>query len=154
MDDGKSDGNAHNLNNHPIIQAGSGGGYFKTGKIVHLDGASGATAEQMLGRSLDQCTENTTNLADGVSQATGTDPKFGNAPINKYYCNIMTAMAMKADESGFPLKDGPANEVSQFGYSDRTEDFCGGQGAVADAKIHDPGGFSELRADQATRGSE
>ena len=141
-----SDGNAHNLNNHPIIQAGSGGGYFKTGKIVHLDGASGATAEQMLGRSLDQCTENTTNLADGVSQATGTDPKFGNAPINKYYCNIMTAMGMKGDESGFPLKDGPVNEVSQFGYSDKTEEFCGGQGAVADAKIHDPGGFNELRA--------
>ena len=32
-----SDGNAHNLNNAPIIQAGSAGGYFKTGWIINVD---------------------------------------------------------------------------------------------------------------------
>ncbi|MEI9951707.1 MAG: hypothetical protein WDO74_22695 [Pseudomonadota bacterium] len=141
-----SDGCAHNLNNAPIIQAGSGGGYFKTGKIIHLDAASGATATQMLGRSMSQCYEGTPQMVDGVSQATGTEPQFGNAPVNKYFCNIMNAMGLKADALGYPAKDGPASEVTHFGYSDKTEDFCGGAGAVQGAKIHDPGGFSALKA--------
>jgi hypothetical protein len=140
-----SDGNAHNLNNSPIIQAGSGGGYFKTGQIINLD-ASGATAEQMLGRSLAQCVDGAPQTSDGVSQATGTDPKYGNAPVNKYFCNIMTAMGMKADATGYPAKDGPASEVTHFGYSDKTEDFCGGLNAVQGATIHSPGGFTELKA--------
>lgn len=141
-----SDGNAHNLNNAPIVQAGSGGGYFKTGQIINLDAASGATAEQMLGRSLAQCVDGAPQTSDGVSQATGTDPKYGNAPVNKYFCNIMTAMGMKADATGYPAKDGPASEVTHFGYSDKTEDFCGGLNAVQGATIHSPGGFTELKA--------
>jgi hypothetical protein len=141
-----SDGNAHNLNNAPVIQAGSGGGYFKTGRIINLDAASGGTAQQMLGRSLSQCVDGTPQTSDGVSQATGTESKYGNQPINKYYCNIMNAMGMKADAQGFPAKDGPASEVTHFGYSDKTEDFCGGAGAVAGATIHNPGGYAELKA--------
>ncbi|HEY3255398.1 MAG TPA: DUF1552 domain-containing protein [Polyangiaceae bacterium] len=141
-----SDGCAHNLNNSPIIQAGSGGGYFKTGKIVHVDPGSGATAEQMLGRSLSQCYAGTTQTVDGIGKGTGTDPKYGNAPVNKYFCNIMNAMGLKADAQGFPAANGPASEVTHFGYSDRTEDFCGGAGAVPSAAIHDPGGFSALEA--------
>jgi len=141
-----SDGCARNLNNAPIIQAGSGGGYFKTGKIVHLDAASGATAEQMLGRSLSQCTEGTDMKVDGLNKGTGTDPRYGNAPVNKYFCNIMNAMGLKAGADGFPAKDGPGSEVTHFGYSDRTEDFCGGKGAVAGVHIHDPGGFDLLKA--------
>jgi hypothetical protein len=141
-----SDGNAHNLNNSPIVQAGSGGGYFKTGQIINLDAASGATAEQMLGRSLAQCVDGAPQTSDGVSQATGTDAKYGNAPVNKYFCNIMTAMGMKADATGYPAKDGPASEVTHFGYSDKTEDFAGGLGAVQGATIHSPGGFTELKA--------
>jgi hypothetical protein len=141
-----SDGNAHNLNNAPVIQAGSGGGYFKTGQIINLDSASGATAEQMLGRSLSQCVEGTPQESNGVTQATGTDPKFGNQPINKYYCNIMTAMGMKASAEGYPLKDGPGSEVTHYGYSDKTEDFAGGAGAVQGATIHNPGGYTELKA--------
>ncbi len=141
-----SDGNAHNLNNSPIIQAGSGGGFFKTGRIVNLDKESGATPEQMLGRSLSQCVDGAPQTSDGVSQATGTDPKFGNAPVNKYFCNIMNAMGMKADAAGFPAKDGPASEITHFGYSDKTEDFTGGKGAVAGATIHKPGQFAELKA--------
>ncbi len=97
-----SDGNAHNFNNAPIIQAGSGGGYFKTGKIINLDSAAGGTAEQMRGRSLSQCVEGTPQTSDGMSQATGTEAKYGNQPINKYYCNWMNAMGMKADAEGFP----------------------------------------------------
>jgi hypothetical protein len=141
-----SDGCAHNLNNMPIIQAGSGGGYFKTGKIVHLDPGSGATAEDMLGRSLSQCVDDTNNKVDGINQGTGTDPRFGNAPVNKYFCNLMNAMGIKADEHGYPAKDGPNSEVTRYGYSDKTEDFAGGVGAVEGATIHDPGGFTALKA--------
>src|SRR6478609_3180960 len=92
-----SDGNAHNMNNTPLIQAGSGGGYFKQGKIVNLDAASGGTATQFLGRSLSQCVDGTPQMSDGVSQGTGTEAKYGNRPINKYFCNVMSAMGMKAD---------------------------------------------------------
>ncbi len=141
-----SDGNAHNLNNAPIIQAGSGGGYFKTGKIIDLDSASGWTAQQALGRSLSQCVDGAPQTSDGVSQGTGTEAKYGNRPVNKYFCNIMTALGMKADANGFPAKDGPASEVTHYGYSDKTEDFTGGAGAVSGAGIKDPGGFMELKA--------
>jgi len=141
-----SDGNAHNMNNTPLIQAGSGGGYFKQGKIVNLDAASGGTATQFLGRSLSQCVDGTPQMSDGVSQGTGTEAKYGNRPINKYFCNVMNAMGMKADAAGFPAKGGPASEVTHFGYSDLTSDFSGGQGAVKDAKIHEPGGYTELKA--------
>jgi len=141
-----SDGNAHNMNNTPLIQAGSGGGYFKQGKIVNLDKTSGGTATNFLGRSLSQCVEGATQTSDGVSQGTGTEAKYGNMPINKYFVNVMNAMGMKADAKGFPAKDGPASEVTSFGYSDKTEDFSGGLGAVADAKIHSPGGYTELKA--------
>lgn len=142
-----SDGNAHNMNNTPLIQAGSAGGYFKQGKIINLDAASGGTATDFLGRSLSQCTGATANeMANGVNQGTGTVAKFGNRPINKYFCNVMTAVGMKADADGFPMKDGPSSEVSKYGYSDKTEDFSGGEGAVKDAKIHEPGGYTELKA--------
>lgn len=141
-----SDGAARNLNNMPIIQAGSAGGYFKTGRIVHLDAGAGATAQDMLGRSLSQCYMGNSDTIDIVNKVTGTDPKFGNRPVNKYYCNIMKAMGLRADASGYPAKNGPASEVTHFGYSDKTEDFCGGAGAVPGATIHDPGAFSELEA--------
>jgi hypothetical protein len=141
-----SDGNAHNMNNTPLIQAGSAGGYFKQGKIVNLDTTSGGTATNFLGRSLSQCVDGAPQMADGVNQGTGTEAKYGNMPINKYFCNVMTALGMKADAKGFPAKDGPASEVTSFGYSDKTEDFSGGLDAVADHKIHDPGGYTALKA--------
>lgn len=135
-----SDGNAHNLNNAPIIQAGSAGGYFKTGQIINLDTASTLTN----GNSMSQCA-NGTGQVNGVNQGTGTDPKIANAPINKYFCNIMNAMGVKAGPDGFPAKGGTA-EVTKFGYSDKTQDFIGGKGAVAGATIHNPGEFTELKA--------
>ncbi|WP_437294690.1 DUF1552 domain-containing protein [Sorangium sp. So ce426] len=135
-----SDGNAHNLNNAPILQAGSGGGYFKTGQIINVDPASTPT----VGNSMSQCA-NGTGQVDGTRQGTGTDPKVGNAPINKYFCNIMNAMGVKAGSDGFPAKNG-SSEVTHFGYSDKTEEFIGGKGAVSGAKISNPGGFTELKA--------
>ncbi|HKU38324.1 MAG TPA: DUF1552 domain-containing protein [Polyangiales bacterium] len=138
-----SDGNAHNLNNAPIIQAGSAGGYFKTGWIINVE--SGA-ADLTVGNSLSACMDGTSNqMINGTTQSTGTNPKQGNAPINKYFCNIMNALGVKAGEDGFPAKGGSA-EVTKFGYSDKTEDFIGGKGAVAGATIHNPGEFKELRA--------
>ena len=80
-----------------------------------------------------------------MGQATGTEACYGNAPINKYFCNIMNAMGMKADAAGYPAVNGPGSEITHFGYSDRTEDFCGGEGAIPEATIHDPGEYSELR---------
>jgi len=141
-----SDGNAHNMNNTPLIQAGSGGGYFKQGKIINLDTTSGGTPTDFLGRSLSQCVDGAPQTSDGVSQGTGTVAKFGNMPINKYFCNVMTAMGMKADANGFPAKGGPGSEVTHYGYSDKTEDFAGGPDAVPDHKIHDPGGYMQLKA--------
>jgi len=140
-----SDGNAHNLNNVPILQAGSAGGYFKTGSIINVDPASPGASDMSNGKSMSQCTDGTTQTSNGISQGTGTDADVANAPINKYFCNLMNAMGVKAGADGFPAMGGSA-EVTRFGYSDKTQDFVGGEGAVADATIHNPGEFQELRA--------
>jgi hypothetical protein len=141
-----SDGNAHNLNNAPIIQAGSCGGYFKTGWAINVDPGAPAAANLSIGNSMTACTDGTSDqMINGTTQSTGTDPKIANAPINKYYCNLMNAMGVKAGADGFPAVGGSA-EVTKFGYSDKTEEFVGGQGAVAGATIHTPGAFTELKA--------
>jgi Protein of unknown function (DUF1552) len=141
-----SDGNAHNLNNLPILQAGSASGYFKTGWVVNVDPASPGGTDLSNGNSLSACMDGTANQRiNGTSQSTGTNARIGNAPINKYFCNLMNAMGVKAGADGFPVKGGSA-EVTKFGYSDETEDFIGGKGAVAGATIHSPGEFKELRA--------
>jgi hypothetical protein len=144
-----SDGNAHNLNNLPVIQAGSAQGYFKVGQTVQLDtttaGAKG-TATAWQGNSEAQCADGTTNgQVNGLSQQTGTDETLGNAPINKYFYNIMNAMGVKADSTGYPVKGGTM-PVTKFGYSDLTSDFGGGYGAVSGATIHDSGEFTALKA--------
>ncbi|HKP62903.1 MAG TPA: DUF1552 domain-containing protein [Polyangiales bacterium] len=141
-----SDGNAHNLNNAPIIQAGSAGGYFKTGQIINLDTAAPGAANLTVGKSLSACMDGTSSqMINGTTQSTGTDPKVANAPINKYFVGLMNAMGVKAGPDGVAMKGGSA-EVTKFGYSDKTEDFIGGAGAVAGATIHSPGEFKELRA--------
>jgi hypothetical protein len=141
-----SDGNAHNLNNAPIVQAGSAAGYFKTGQIINVDPGAPGTADLTNGASLSACADGTSSqMINGTSQSTGTSPKLANGPINKYFCNLMNALGVKAGPDGAPMKGGSA-EVTRFGYSDKTEDFIGGQGAVTGATIHDPGEYSELRA--------
>jgi hypothetical protein len=138
-----SDGNAHNLNNIPIVQAGSLGGYFKQGWTINVEDGSASLTQ---GRSMAQCADGTSNgMADGVSQGTGSDPNVANAPINKYYCNIMNAMGVKAGSDGFPSKGG-TQPVTHFGYSDKTQDFAGGAGAVSGATIHNPGEWTALKA--------
>jgi Protein of unknown function (DUF1552) len=138
-----SDGNAHNLNNLPIIQAGDCGGYFKVGWTVNVDTANTASATLTQGNSESQCASGTGQV-NGLNQGTGTDPKVANAPINKYFYNLMNALGVKADSSGFPKKGGTA-DVIKFGYSDTTTDFNGGLDAVAGAGIKNPGEYAALK---------
>ena len=144
-----SDGNAHNLNNLPVIQAGGGGGYFKTGWTVNVDtstSTSAGVANLSQGMSEAQCADGTTNgQVNGLTQATGTDSTVANGPINKYFYNIMNAMGVKADSTGFPAKGGTA-PVTKFGYSDLTADFDGGLGGTKGATIHNPGEYTALKA--------
>jgi len=135
-----SDGSAANLNNLPIVQVGSVGGYFKTGCAVNVeDGSAGLTA----GNSEGACVPGTPDEISGITQVTGTDPTLANAPINKYYCSLMNALGVKAGSDGFPLNGG-AGEVTHYGRYDKTEDFVGG--AVNPPQIHDPGEFMALKA--------
>ena len=142
-----SDGAAHNLNNLPIIQAGGCGGYFKTGWTVNVDTANpgSADADPTATASRSARTAPRTGRSTASTKAPEPIPKVANAPINKYFCNLMNAMGVKADANGFPAKGGAA-EVTKFGYSDKTTDFTGGLGAVAGATIHSPGEYTALRA--------
>ena len=134
-----SDGNAHNLNNMPIVQAGSMGGYFKTGQAVNVwDGS----ADLHPGNSESVCNGNG-NQVNGTTGSTGTDAKIANAPINKYFVNIMNAMGVKGGADGQPDPNG-TGEVTAFGMYDRTEDFFGG--GTNPPMISDPGPFDALKA--------
>ena len=142
-----SDGNAHNLNNLPIIQAGSCGGYFKTGWTINVDTMATGSATLTEGQSETQCADGTSSgMVNGTNQGTGTPSQYANAPINKYFYNLMNAMGVKGDATtGQPSKTGTA-PVSAFGYSDNTVDFAGGAGATSGAKIHSPGEFPDFKA--------
>lgn len=135
-----SDGCARNLNNLPIIHAGSMGGYFKTGWAVNVEDASPSLTR---GNSEAQCTPGNSSKYNAMTQETGTDPKLARAPINKYYCNLMNALGVKAGADGFPAKSG-TSEVTRFGRYDRTEDFV--HGGTVPPTIHDPGEFTALKA--------
>lgn len=134
-----SDGSAHNLNNLPIVQAGSAGGYFKTGCAVNVDDGD---PELTSGGSENAC-PGAQVPALGTPALTGTAPEFANAPINKYYCNLMNALGVRAGADGFPAVGGSV-EVTHFGMYDRTEDFVGG--GTNPPVIHDPGEFVALKA--------
>jgi hypothetical protein len=140
-----SDGCARNLNNLPIIQAGSCGGYFKTGWTINVDPGNPGAANLTQGNSEAQCGAGGTGTVNGLNKETGTDPKLANGPINKYFYNLMNAMGVKGDQKGYPSVGG-VGEVLRFGYSDLTTDFCGGYGAVAGAGIHDPGEYTALKS--------
>jgi hypothetical protein len=142
-----SDGNAHNLNNLPIIHAGSCGGYFKTGWTINVDTMQTGSATLSQGQSESQCADGSSSgQVNGTSQGTGTPAANANAPINKYFYNIMNAMGVKGDATtGQPTKNGTA-PVSAFGYSDNTVDFAGGLGATSGAKIKSPGEYPDFKA--------
>jgi hypothetical protein len=132
-----SDGDSHNLNNLPILQAGSCGGYFKTGWAINVEGAK---TDLTVGHSDDDCKSgNTASNLDSV----GTPAEQATMPINKYFCNLMNAIGVKADSTGFPVKGG-TQEVTKFGKYDDTKLFKGG--GTQPAQIKNPGEYKELRA--------
>jgi hypothetical protein len=133
-----SDGNAHNLNNLPLLQAGGMGGYFKQGWSVNVD--TGA-ADLSQGNSESQCVNG--GQANGINQGTGTDAKLANAPINKYFCNLLNAIGAKAGADGFAVAGGTA-PVTKFGKYDDTKLFS--DGGTAPATHNSPGEFADLRA--------
>ena len=137
-----SDGNSHNLNNMPILQAGSAGGYFKTGQAINVEGGK---ADMSAGNSDKDCAGGQTpfNSLDGV----GTPANVANMPINKYFCNLLNAIGAKADATGYAAPGGTA-PVTKFGKFDKTEMFSSAMsgGLNAAANITSPGEYTELRA--------
>lgn len=139
-----SDGNAHNLNNIPIIQAGSCGGYFKTGQAVNVEDGS---ATLSVGNSEGACQQSGDSIGfNEVQTKTRTPSNVARAPINKYFCNLMNALGVKAGADGFAAKGGTA-PVTHFGYYDNTKDFATFLTAnPAPSKINEPGEFEDLKA--------
>ncbi len=82
-----SDGAAHNLNNLPIVIAGSAGGYLKQGVAVNVEGKNIG-----LGNSDKTC-------VDG-GDIGNTGSFGGNVPINKLYVTLMNAVGCKAADGG------------------------------------------------------
>ena len=113
-----SDGSAFNLNNMPIVIAGSAGGYLKQGQAVNVEGAAIGP-----GNSEASCPGDT-----GEYVATSNGSVGGNVPINKLYVTLMNALGCKADDGG---------PVTQFGQFD---------GFAAEVGITDPGELTALRA--------
>jgi hypothetical protein len=96
-----SDGATHNLNNLPIVIAGSAGGYLKTGQVINVD-----TGTPDMGKSTSTCQN---GGAIGYTGSSG-----GNLPINKLYVTLMNALG--CTETGMP--GGP--KVTKFGQFDGT----------------------------------
>jgi len=114
-----SDGSAFNLNNLPIVIAGSAGGYLKQGVAVNVEGTPIGP-----GNSEASCNgggnETVSNVSNGSSG--------GNVPINKLYVTLLNALGCRAADGG---------EVQSFGKLD---------GFSADSGITDPGELSALKA--------
>ncbi len=131
-----SDGNSHNLNNLPILQAGGCGGYFKVGQAINVEGGK---TDLTMGHSDDDC-KNGQSPISGLDSV-GTPADQATMPINKYFCNLMNAIGVKAGPDGFPAKGGSA-PVTHFGKYDDSKLF----NTSNPAEIKKPGEYSELRA--------
>jgi len=113
-----SDGSAMNLNNMPIVIAGSCGGYLKQGVAVNVEDAP---AEP--GNSDGNCGEG----SDGMVHL-DTGSSGGNVPINKLYVTLLNALGCRAPDGG---------PVQSFGQFD---------GFIAEEGITDPGELDRLKA--------
>jgi len=131
-----SDGNSHNLNNAPILQAGSCGGYFKTGWAVNVENAA---TNMSPGHSDEDCANGQSTNLDSV----GTPATVATMPVNKYFCNLMNAIGVKAGADGFAAKGGTA-PVTKFGKYDDSKTFS--DGGTQPVTIKSPGEYAELRA--------
>ena len=132
-----SDGNSHNVNNLPILQAGSCGDYFKVGQAVNVEGGR---ADMTPGNSDKDCVDGQTPFA--LLDSWGTPPDVATQPINKYFCNLMNAIGVKAGADGFPAKGG-TEPVTRYGKYDDTTLFST---PTAPAEIKNPGEYTALRA--------
>jgi len=114
-----SDGSVFNLNNMPIVIAGSAGGYLKQGVAVNVEGAPIGP-----GNSEASCAGGGSEAVPNVNNgSTG-----GNVPINKLYVTLMNALGCKATGGG---------AVQSFGVFD---------GITKDLVITNPGELTELKA--------
>lgn len=98
-----SDGAAHNLNNLPILIAGSCGGYLKTGAAVNVEGKT-------IGKG------NSESSCQNGGTIGNTGSSGGNVPINKLYVTLMNAVGCKASDGG---------PVTTFGVFDGNKDTDG-----------------------------
>jgi hypothetical protein len=133
-----SDGDSHNLNNLPILQAGSCGGYFKTGQAINVENAN---ATMSPGASSTDCANGSTasNL-DSVGTPSGT----ATMPINKYFCNLLNGLGAQADASGYATPGATGGKVTKFGKYDNTQYFA--DGGTKPSVIEKPGEYTELLA--------
>ena len=113
-----SDGGAFNLNNMPIVIAGSAGGYLKQGQAVNVEGQPIGP-----GHSEDNCGPDSDQLLHNNTGSTG-----GNVPINKLYVTLINAMGCTAPGGG---------QVTTFGVFD---------GITATPGITNPGELTALKA--------
>lgn len=138
-----SDGGAMNLNNIPVIQAGSCGGYFKTGVAINVDDGA---EDLSRGSSESVCVGEAATVTFEQLRAAATPPELANAPINKYFCNLMNAIGVRGDAVGSPSRDGEG-PVSRFGYYDDTTAFATFlRDDSQPPGVDDPGEFVQLRA--------
>ena len=110
-----SDGNAHNLNNLPIIIAGGAGGYLKTGVSVSVE-----TKTVGVGNSEGDCSGTDTSVGFSTGSSTG------NVAINSLYVTLMNAVGCKGPDGG---------KVTEFGVFD---------GSSATGGITKPGEMASL----------
>jgi len=115
-----SDGAAHNLNNLPILIAGSAGGYLKAGGSVINVETSGTP---QVGNSESSCA-NGGNIGN-------TGSSGGNMPINKLYVTLMNAVGCTATGMA------GGGKVTAFGQFD---------GTGASGGITNPGEITKLTA--------
>lgn len=113
-----SDGAAMNLNNMPIVIAGSCGRYLKQGVAVNVEDAAADP-----GNSDGNCGPDGDGMVHHDTGSTG-----GNVPINKLYATLLNALGCQAPEGG---------PVLRFGQFD---------GFIAEEGIADPGELEQLKA--------
>jgi hypothetical protein len=95
-----SDGDAHNLNDLPVIIAGSAGGKLKNGVAVNVEGRNiGAGASE-------------TGCTDAQNTSGRTSTNGGNVPINKLYCTLMNAFGMT--DGGSPWEKWGAGDTDKL----------------------------------------
>lgn len=111
-----SDGAATNVNNLPIVIAGSAGGYLKQGAVVNLESGNPSP-----GNSDQFCTADYPEFGN-------TSSTTGDVPINKLYVTLLNALGC-TNEAG--------EAVTEFGQKDAYSIENG---------ITDPGELSELKA--------